>query len=191
MSEKIKIDKVILVEGKYDKIKIEQIVDAKIYTTNGFQIFSSSEKRALFKRLAEEKGIILMTDSDPAGFVIRNKLKGILPKDKVIHIYSPQIAGKESRKSKASKAGILGVEGIEANELKALFAKYGFSDTTPDKETKPKEYTKADLYEIGLCGRADSSEKRNEFCKANGLPQGMTAGALLEAINLLEIDMGI
>lgn len=191
MSGKIKIDKVILVEGKYDKIKIEQIVDAKIYTTNGFQIFSSTEKRALFKRLAEEKGIILLTDSDPAGFVIRNKLKGILPKDKVTHIYSPQIAGKEARKSKASKAGILGIEGLEAHELKALFVKYGFSETSTASKPKQKEYTKADLYEMGLCGKADSSEKRNEFCRANGLPQGMTAGALLEAINLLEIDMGI
>ncbi len=187
--EKIKISRAILVEGKYDKILLERFVDANIFTTGGFSVFSSKERAALLRKIAEKQGIIILTDSDPAGFVIRNKLKGMLPVDKVINIYAPAIFGKEKRKAHPSKAGIVGVEGLDIEVLKNLFAKSGVisDDSIPLKETCT--YTKADLYEAGLCGKTDSSEMRDALCKKHGLPCGMTPNALLEAINILQISL--
>ena len=186
--EKIKISKAILVEGKYDKILLERFVDGHIFTTGGFSIFSSDEKTALFRKIAEKQGIIILTDSDPAGFVIRNKLKGMLPKDKVTNIYAPMLYGKEKRKSKPSKAGVLGIEGTDIETLKALFEKSGVIDGSTAAEIPKPVYTKADLYELGLCGKSDSSVLRDAFCEKNGLPKGMTPNALLEAMNILGIE---
>ena len=118
MSEKLKIKQAILVEGKYDKIKLQQFVDAPIFTTDGFSVFSSGQKAKLLRRLALSDGLIILTDSDPAGFVIRNKLRGMLPKEKVVHVYAPQISGKEKRKKAPSKAGFLGVEGLSVETLR-------------------------------------------------------------------------
>ena len=125
MTEKLKIRQVVLVEGKYDKIKLQQLIDAPIFTTGGFSVFSSGEKAVLLRRIAEKDGLIILTDSDPAGFVIRNKLKGMLPKDKVLHLYAPALSGKERRKKAPSKAGILGIEGLSAETLRRLFEKSG------------------------------------------------------------------
>lgn len=215
-NEKIKISKAILVEGKYDKIRLERLVDAHIFTTDGFGVFSAAEKSALLRRIAETKGLIVLTDSDPAGFVIRNKLKGMLPKENVIHIYAPVRAGKESRKSKPSKAGILGVEGLDNEILASLFEKAGVIDNqddqnnkdNPDNQSGSKDkkmncdvnrgpqaekrfYKKSDLYAAGLCGGSDSASKREKFCRDNDLPPHMTPNALLEAVNLLNIPIDI
>lgn len=192
--ERLKISQAILVEGKYDKIKLERLLDAKIFTTGGFSVFSSSEKCALLRRIAEKQGLIVLTDSDPAGFVIRNKLKGMLPKARVTHLYAPSVVGKEARKKAPSKAGILGVEGLDLQTLRALFVRSGIVCGDADGCSVPEAqrgsaYTKADLYEAGLCGGADSAARRDEFCKANDLPRGMTPNALLEAVNLLGLTI--
>jgi len=185
--EKIKTDKVIIVEGKYDKIKLSSIVDAHIITTDGFALFNNVEKRALIRRLAEKRGIVVLTDSDGAGFVIRNKLKGYVGNEyKIINLYAPKIDGKESRKNKASKEGLLGVEGIEAETIRSLFEK---ADITSDSKKSGVSYTKTDLYNLGLSGGSDSSSKRDEICEKNDLPKGMSANAFLAAVNLLGIDL--
>lgn len=187
--EKIKISRAILVEGKYDKIQLERFVDANIFTTGGFSVFSSKEKAVLLRKIAEKQGLIIFTDSDPAGFVIRNKLKGMLPPDKVINIYAPAISGKETRKSRPSKAGIVGIEGIDIEILKNIFKKSGVISDSPSSSNKTAAYTKADLYEAGLCGKTDSAAKRNSLCEKHGLPKDMTPNALLEAINILGIEI--
>lgn len=187
--EKIKISKAILVEGKYDKTLLERFVDANIFTTGGFSVFSSSEKCVMLKKIAQTQGLIILTDSDPAGFVIRNKLKGMLPKEKVINIYAPMLSGKEKRKSKPSKAGILGIEGLDIETLKNLFEKNGVVEGADTIRKECSNYTKADLYSAGLCGKENSSGLRDALCKKHDLPQGMTPNALLEAINILGIKL--
>lgn len=182
--EKMRIAQTILVEGKYDKIKLESILDANIITAGGFSLFNNQEKMALLKRITEKNGLIILTDSDPAGFVLRNKLKGLLPKsEKIIHIYIPTEKGKEKRKKEYSKAGLLGVEGIDAQTLRDLFSKYVVDNTQENKE----KITKADLYEKGLSGGNNSAEKREKAAEALGLPKGMSANAFLEAINILGV----
>lgn len=185
--EKIKTDKVIIVEGKYDKIKLSSIIDAYILTTDGFSIFNNKEKCSLIRRLARTKGIIILTDSDGAGFVIRNKIKGFVDKEsEIINLYAPQILGKEARKNKASKQGYLGVEGIDTDNLKRIFDKAGITSQGNDNK---QLYTKTDLYNLGLSGGSDSSLKRDEICKNNDLPLGMSANAFLFAVNLLGIKL--
>lgn len=183
--EKLKISQTVLVEGKYDKIKLESILDANIITAGGFSLFNNNEKIALIRRIAEKNGLIILTDSDPAGFVLRNKLKGMLPKsDKIIHIYIPSEKGKEKRKKEYSKAGLLGVEGIDAEKLRELFAEYVDCDGVRNDK---KILTKAFLYENGLSGGERSSEKREAVAVKLGLPSGMSANAFLEAINILGV----
>ena len=182
--DKMRIAQTILVEGKYDKIKLESILDANIITAGGFSLFNNEEKMALLKRITEKNGLIILTDSDPAGFVLRNKLKGLLPKsEKILHIYIPTEKGKETRKKEYSKAGLLGVEGIDAQTLRDLFSKYVVDNTQENKE----KITKADLYEKGLSGGNNSAEKREKAAEALGLPKGMSANAFLEAINILGV----
>ena len=186
--EKLKISQTILVEGKYDKIKLESILDANIITTGGFSIFNNDEKMMLIKRIAEKNGLIILTDSDPAGFVLRNKIKGMLsPNDNILHIYIPTEKGKEKRKKEYSKAGLLGVEGIDADKLKELFSKYTVNDKNVEAEGKKDTVTKACLYELGQSGKDGSSEKREFVAEKVGLPKGMSANAFLEAINILGI----
>lgn len=186
--EKIKTDKVIVVEGKYDKIKLSNVVDATIITTDGFSIFNNKEKCVLLRRLAQTCGIIIFTDSDGAGFVIRNKIKSVCGncEGEIINLYSPQIFGKEPRKTKGSKQGLLGVEGISAEKIYEIFKKAGIDC---EKETSKKQYTKADMYFLGLSGKDDSSSKRDEICKKNALPCSMSPNAFLSAVNLLGINL--
>ena len=184
--EKIKIAQTIIVEGKYDKIKLENILDANIITTGGFSIFNNEEKLALIRMIAEKTGIIVLTDSDPAGFFLRNKLKGMLPQGaRVIHLYIPTEKGKEKRKKEYSKAGLLGVEGIDNEKLREIFGKYAVSEKKSERKDK---ITKAYLYEIGLSGREGSNEKRDIAAQKLGLPRGMSANAFLEAINMLWVS---
>ena len=178
----IHIKEAVIVEGKYDKIKLSSIADANIITTDGFGVFASAEKSLLIRRLAEPYGIIVLTDSDGAGLVIRNYFNSILPKEKLIHLYIPQVAGKEKRKKSPSKAGMLGVEGIESDTLREILKP--FSSGGIDV-SKGREVTKADFYEDGLSGTESSSERRRMLCRQLSLPENMSANALLSAINLL------
>lgn len=176
----IHIREAIIVEGRYDVNKIKQLVDTVVIETGGFAIFNNKEKLALIRRIAAERGILVLTDSDGAGFVIRNYLKGAIPKNQIKHAYIPQIAGKERRKVHGSKEGTLGVEGVpDAVIIQAL---QDAGVTCMEQKQMPK-ITKADFYEWGLSGVAGSNEKRKKLLKALRLPQHMTANALLEFIN--------
>ena len=177
--EKIKISLPIIVEGKYDKIKLDSILDANVLTTGGFGIFNNAEKKALIKKLCAN-GVILLCDSDGAGKVIRAHIKSFLPPEKVINLYIPKIEGKEKRKKEGSKEGTLGVEGMDADLLRSLFAKYESAATEPREPI-----TKRDLYLYGLSGGENSAEKRDTLAAAYDLPSGMTANALLDALNIL------
>lgn len=182
MTDKLKLDVPIAVEGKYDKIKVAAVADAQIIVTDGFGVFASDEKMMLIRRLAEPHGIIVLTDSDGAGRVIRNYFNSILPKDKLFHLYIPEIEGKEKRKKTPSKAGTLGVEGMEAGLIRALLEPFAVGE----KRTKPShELTKTDFYADGFSGTEGSVDKRAKLCKYLNLPTGMSANALLAAINLL------
>lgn len=179
MSEKLRIAMPVIVEGKYDKIKLDSVIDATVLTTGGFGIFNSAEKKALIRRLCKD-GVILLCDSDGAGKVIRGYLKGILPPERVYDLYIPKIAGKERRKRVGSKEGTLGVEGMDADLLRALFAPYaasGVPTRTP--------LTKADFYAYGLSGGANAAALRDALAAQFDLPSGMTANALIAALALL------
>lgn len=181
--EKMRIDFPIIVEGKYDKIKIRSLFDACVITTEGFGVFKNSEKLALIRKLASKSKIIVITDSDGAGKVIRSHITSAIPKDKLIQLYTPQIKGKESRKAEASKEGFLGVEGTDAEILRKLLAP--FAVDAPADTSERCEIEKVDLYEIGLTGAPDSAQKRDELAEKLGLPRGMTPNALLAALNVL------
>lgn len=178
----IKIDRVVIVEGKYDKIKLSSILDAVIIETDGFGIFNNKEKQVLIRKLAETKGILILTDSDSAGFVIRSFIKGIVPAEHIKHAYIPDIFGKEKRKTEYSKEGKLGVEGIKPEIIIDALEKAGvFCEETCDREKR--EITKLDLFEDGLSGRADSSQMRKKLLKYLGLPERITANALVQILN--------
>jgi len=179
--EKIKVKFPIIVEGKYDKITLSSIVDATIITTEGFSIFNNKEKQKLLRRLCAE-GAILITDSDGGGKQIRSFLSGILPKDKIYHLYIPQIEGKEKRKRQASAAGFLGVEGMNPDVILKLLAPFEDGEIL---EKEGKMITKVDFFQDKLTGFSDSSKRRDMLCEAVDLPSDMTPNRLLEAMNLL------
>ena len=181
MGERLKIGIPIVVEGKYDKITLSQVIDGNIFTTDGFGIFNSKEKQALLRRLAGERGLILLTDSDGGGKQIRSFLQGILPKDKLIQLYIPRIEGKERRKHTPSKSGTLGVEGMERKLLYELFLPLVDGGTSRPSA----QLEKRDFYNTGLSGGADSAKRRARLSECLSLPADMTANALLEAVNLL------
>ena len=182
-----KIREVIVVEGRYDKNTISQVVDATVVTLGGFSVFNDKEKLAFLRRLAEERGLIVLTDSDGAGFVIRNYLKGALPKDKVKQAYIPDIHGKERRKRHAGKEGKLGVEGMRPEVLLETLARAGatFLDGEGESALRKEPITKADLFTLGLTGGPDSAAKRQTLLKKLDLPEHLTANGMLEALNLL------
>lgn len=179
------VKEIIVVEGRYDKNTVSQVVDATIIETGGFGIFSNSEKLSLLRRFSDKCGLIIMTDSDGAGFVIRNYLKGALNGKNVKHAYIPDLRGKERRKSARSKEGLLGVEGMEPSLILDALCKCG---ATIDSETQPVKragLTKSDMYELGLSGNAGSAERRKLLLKKLGLPEKLSANALLDVINAL------
>ncbi len=179
----IHIAQAIIVEGKYDKIKLSSILDAVILVTNGFRIFRDEEKMALIRYYAKTTGVIVLTDSDTAGFKIRNYLKGAVKDGKLYHVYIPDIYGKEKRKEKPSAEGKLGVEGIDKKVLLTAFEKAGIlTDEIPEK-TDP--ITRYDLYELGLTGGADSKAKRKALQKKLNLPDLLSAASLLEVLNTM------
>ena len=182
----IRVKEAILVEGRYDKNALKQVVDALIVESGGFGIFKDREKREYLRRLGKERGLIVLTDSDGAGFVIRNHLKGILPQEQVKHAYIPDIRGKERRKKEPGKEGKLGVEGMRPEVLLRALKRAGA--TFLDGDSAPAEagktpVTKADLVRLGLSGGAESGARRKKLQQRLNLPERMTANGLLEALN--------
>lgn len=178
----IKVKQAVIVEGKYDKIKLSSVIDGLIITTDGFSIFKNMEKLALIRKLAENQGIIILTDSDSAGFKIRNYIKGCTQKGKITNIYIPDIFGKEKRKTVPSKEGKLGVEGIPVNVLKDAFEKAGVVSENTEKHRKD-EITRIMLYDDMLMGREGSEAKRKKLLKKLSLPEMMSVNGLLEVLN--------
>ena len=182
-----KVKEVIVVEGRYDKNALSQVVNATVITLGGFSVFNDKEKLAFLRRLAEKQGLIVLTDSDGAGFVIRNYLKGALPKELVKQAYIPDIYGKERRKRTPGKEGKLGVEGMKPDVLLAALARAGatFLDEENGTGAAGEPITKADLFELGLTGGPDSAAKRQAILRELELPEHLTANGLMEALNLL------
>ena len=181
---KPRIREVIVVEGRYDKNTLLQAVDAAVVTTEGFGIFKNEDKQSFLRRLAEERGLILLTDSDGAGFVIRNHLKGIVPKDRLKQAYIPDVAGKERRKKIPGKEGKLGVEGMRPEVLLEALRRAGATFEGEERPSRCAAITKAELLERGYVGPGSVS-RREELLKKLALPAHMTTNALLEALNLL------
>ena len=177
----ISIKEAIIVEGKYDKIKISSIFDTVILSLGGFGIFTNEEKQKLIRKLAEKQGVIILTDSDRAGFLIRNFICGIVDNKYVKHAYIPQRPGKESRKSEPSKDGFLGVEGIDKETI--IESIQNAATTSPSNPGE--KITKADLYSLGFCGRSNSAIMRNKLLKFLDLPIGITTNPLLSILNSL------
>lgn len=175
----IKLKQAVLVEGKYDKINIENFIDAYILCLDGFRIFKDKEKKELIKTLAKKDGIIVMTDSDSAGMVIRNHLKGIIDEGEIIQVYLPQIKGKEKRKEKHSAEGFLGVEGLSEEVVTEALFKAGATTERCEKRSE-KTVTKALFYELGLSGTANSKKQREIFLSFLNLPKDMSANAMLD-----------
>ena len=175
----LNIKEAIIVEGKYDKMQLERICNAPIFTTDGFRIFKDKEKREFFRNLAKERGIIILTDSDRAGFMIRNHIKGFVGEENIKQVYIPEIYGKERRKNTPSKEGKLGVEGVDTQILKEVLSKY------LTKEDRGEKITKIDLYDMGLYGGTDSAAIRSVLCKKMSIPEKISVNGLLDALNAL------
>ena len=186
MSEKIKISLPIIVEGKYDKSTLLSIFDTTVVTLGGFGVFNSKEKQLLVRKIAKD-GIIVLTDSDGAGKMIRSFLNGIIPKDKIYSLYIPKIEGKEKRKSAPSKEGLLGVEGMSRDELIRVLTPFIVQDGENASTTQKagEMITKVDFYKYKLTGFDNSSARRDELALRFELPTGMTPNALLEALNVI------
>lgn len=182
----LKIREAIIVEGRYDRNTLSQLVDAPILETGGFSIFRDKAMLNYFRKIAEKRGLIILTDSDGAGFQIRNYLKGAIPAEQMKHAYIPDIPGKEGRKAKAGKEGKLGVEGMKPDVLRDALLKAGASLEGESPNLPVREpITKLDLYQLGLVGAADSASRRAQLKKALDLPEHLSTNALLEALNLL------
>lgn len=181
---KPRVKEVVVVEGRYDRNTLLQAVDATVVEVGGFTLFRDREKVAYLRALAEKRGIILLTDADSAGFVIRNHLKGCLPPERVKQAYVPDVYGKEKRKRKPGKEGKLGVEGMTPQVLTDALRRAGATFEGEDAPRRSAGITKADLLEKGLIG-PNSREKRLEIQKKLGFPEHLTANGLLEAMNLL------
>ncbi len=180
----IRLEQVLVVEGRYDRNKLSQIFDAAIIETDGFGLFKQPEKIELLRRLAETKGIIILTDSDGAGFVIRNHLKSMIPRGQVYHAYIPDIYGKEKRKHAPSKEGKLGVEGVPNQVLIDAVLRCGVQASEVEKKAG-SGITKQDLFALGLSGRSNSALLRKMVIQELGLPEHLSANGFLEVVSLL------
>ena len=181
-----RVREIIVVEGRYDKNTVAQVIDGTIIETAGFGIFSDSEKVALLRRLAEKRGLIILTDSDRAGFFIRGRLRGMLGGIDVRHAYIPDVKGRERRKPSPSKDGKLGVEGMEPSVIIEALERAGatFDDETVCP-TQSERITKADMFSLGLSGGQQSAQRRRELAKSLGLPERLSANGLLDVLNAL------
>ena len=180
----VKIREAIVVEGRYDKNTLSQIIDAPIFQTDGFGLFRDREKMLLLRRAAEKLGLIVFTDSDGAGFVIRNRIKSAIPEKYLKHAYIPDIPGKEKRKSAPGKEGKLGVEGMKPEVILEALRRAGATFDGLDVSSSG-EITKQDMMELGLSGGHDSRKKREMLIKALDFPEHLSANALLQALNVL------
>lgn len=176
----LKINEAVIVEGRYDKIKLSNILDTLIVETNGFGIYKDKEKLSFIKRLAEERGIIVLTDSDHSGFQIRNYISSGIPKDRIKHIYIPDIYGKEKRKAAPSKEGKLGVEGMDAELLKKLLEQ---AQVKVENSENPNPITSYDLFELGFSGTPNAKKNKRKLLKALDLPEFLSTSSLLSYIN--------
>lgn len=184
----IKIKEAIIVEGRYDINVIKQLVDTVVLETGGFRIFNQKERLQMIRKIAQVRGIVILTDSDGAGFQIRNFLRGAIPKEQVKHAYIPDIYGKEHRKRQAGKEGKLGVEGMTPEILRSALQQAQVTILDQPSQESPqivRQITKADFFTWGLTGSMGSAQKRQALLKALQLPQHMTANALLEWINAI------
>lgn len=180
MSRLIKLDSVVIVEGKYDKITLENVIDATFVVTNGFGIYNDKNKQQLVKNLCKKNGAVIITDSDSGGNQIRAFLKNLCGGKNIVNVYLPQIIGKEKRKSTPSKEGFIGAEGMSEDIILEALKKSGVQSSTIQKETK---ITKADLYSYGLSGSENSKLMREHFCEYVLLPKGLSSNAFLDALN--------
>ena len=176
---KLKIGMPVIVEGKYDRLRVLSVADATVIATDGFGIFKKSETKTLIKKLSGQCGIIVLTDSDSAGNMIRAYVKNIAAGAEIYNVYVPQIKGKERRKRTPSKEGFLGVEGMDGETIISALKPFSNGGAVPKMTLK-----KADFYALGLSGKDDSSKKRDDLASLLGLPRGLSASALIEAINL-------
>ena len=180
----MKIQEAIAVEGRYDKNTLSQVVDTLIIETRGFGIFKDPERMALLRKAAERRGLIVLTDSDGAGFVIRNRIKAAIPGKYLKHAYIPDVYGKERRKRKAGKEGKLGVEGMPPQVLEEVLRRAGATFLEGESpESRGAALTKGDLFTAGLTGRPDSAQRRQALLKQLSLPEHMSTNALLEVLN--------
>ena len=177
----IKLNQAVIVEGKYDKITLENIIDATIITTDGYGIFKNKEKRELIRLLAIRRGIVVITDSDSAGALIRSHIKQICTSGTVINVYVPQLSGKERRKTKPSKQGYLGVEGLDSQTIIEALERSGITGENVTK--KAPEITKIQLYKLGLSGGANSAKLRDSLAEHLNLPKGISCNAFLDSVN--------
>ena len=183
MAERIRLAYPIIVEGRYDRQRLQAVAEGQILTTDGFGIFNKGEKRALLQALAKKTCLLVLTDSDGAGKLIRSHITSVIPKDRLIHLYVPRIEGKERRKAQPSAEGILGVEGMENELLYRLLLPYASENVARDRAENP--LSKTDFYIDGLTGGEGSAMRRDAFAERLGLPSGMTPNALLEAVKVL------
>lgn len=182
----IRVEEAIIVEGKYDKIKLSNFIDGMIITTEGFGIFKNKEKQAWLRRLAEKRGLLVLTDSDGAGFVIRNFLKGCVPKEQLYHAFIPDIFGKEKRKDKPSKEGKLGVEGVSEEIIAAAIAASGAHCSLSESSVRTGQpIGKGDFFDWGLTGGSDAVQRRDRLKEHLHLPSKMTTNLLLDTVNCL------
>ena len=180
----IKLNEAVIVEGRYDKILLRGFIDAPIIETGGFRVFKDKEKQKLIRKLSETRGIIIMTDSDSAGFVIRNFLRGIVSAGKIKHCYIPQIEGKEKRKAQKGKEGLLGVEGVTDEVIINAIRKSG-ATIIGENIIKENEIKKSDLFYIGLTGADNAEKNRKRLLKHLNMPTYLTTNAMLTALNCL------
>ena len=184
MTEKISLKEAVIVEGRYDKIKLSEFISTPIIETGGFRVFKDREKQELIRQLAVRRGILIMTDVDSAGFVIRNFLKGIIPEEQIKHAYIPTVKGKERRKAEPSKEGVLGVEGLDKESLIKAIRLSG-AQIIGEEARGGGEISKGDFYDYGLSGRESSAQYRAAVLADLGLPGYLSTNAMLAAVNCL------
>ena len=185
--KRIKIKETIIVEGKYDKIRLSPLFDACIIELGGFQIYNNKDRLALIRKIAEKSGIIILTDSDSSGFKLRHYITSAVPKAQITNVFIPNISGKEKRKTKPGKENLIGVEGMTTEVLLDAFRKAGIDPETGTSERK-EPFTKAFLYELGLSGGTGSSELRRKVCEHYSLPKMLSANSLAEILPIITTE---
>ena len=184
MDDRLLLREAVIVEGRYDQIRLSEVIASPIIVTGGFRVFKDQEKQALIRQIAAKRGILIMTDVDAAGFVIRNFLRGIVPDALIKHAYIPTVEGKERRKAQSSKEGILGVEGIDRQALTEAIRSSG-AQIIGESLRGGGEISKSDFYTYGLTGRENSAVRREKILTDLGLPKYLTTNAMIAALNCL------